>query len=209
MNHVVLYIIGPPGVGKSTLVRRLLGWDEFGNPPPTLHLNAKPKWTIAGGSRTDLENKTLWSAGGHYSGAVFDGGDTVPYTGADAALSYWIREVFPLYPVTILDGDRFSTTPSLEFIRAHAKVIIEPKLVIVGLHLGASPETLAARRSDRARIAGTAVQNATWVKGRETKSRNFADKLKSLDLHCRSLNAELPIDEQVDHAKALVRVHQS
>lgn len=171
MTHTVLYVIGPPGVGKSSLVRRLLGWDPFGNPPTFLHLHAKPKWTIAGQSRTDPHDKTRRVAGGHYSGGDFDGGDTVPYTGAIDCLAYWVQNLITAYPLCILDGDRFSTRPSLEFIQAHRPQLTN-QVRVMGVHLVASPETLAARRSKRG-----SNQNAVWVKGRETKARNFAGRL--------------------------------
>lgn len=149
MSHIVLYVLGAPGVGKTTLVRELLGTNRS--------LIAKPKWTLGPGV----------AAAGHYTGQTFDGGDTVPYSGARECLEYWSANLLPALratpsSLTILDGDRFSTGPSLEYLRATG----EP---IVGVHLTADEATLESRRAARG-----SNQNATWLKGRVTKAGNFA-----------------------------------
>jgi hypothetical protein len=113
----------------------------------------KPKWTVG-------ENV---AAVGHYRGETFDGGDTVPYDGGDAALAYW-SEHLSHRPLTLLDGDRFSNAKVYEYFRTHARA---PRTVCA--LLTAPDGVAAARRAARS----SETQNATWVRGRATKARNF------------------------------------
>lgn len=147
---VAVYILGAPGVGKTTLVREFLAGDA-------LTFVEKPKWTIG------LD----YAAAGHYKDTTFDGGDTVPYTGALEALQYWELHLQHL-PFVIFDGDRFSTKPSLAYVQRVARVI--------GFHLRAD-EALAARRAARG-----SNQNETWMRGRVTKARNFATLIGAHEL---------------------------
>lgn len=192
MSPIVLYVIGPPGIGKTSLVRSMLGLNQDGTPqgkrPVGLH---RPKWTE---TLTELHTETKdcasyhVCAAGHYTGMPFDGGDTVPYTGALEALAYWHKVLMSACWLTILDGDRFSTQPSLEYVETIFSCI--PNARILGVHLVASPETLAARRSQREGVTSKA-QNETWVKGRVTKARNFAQKIGALELNAEKSTAEL------------------
>lgn len=148
-----LFVLGAPGVGKTTVIRQLVP-SLLPMSGKTLTEIASPKWTVTT-DRTALA--------GHWRGTAFDGGDTVPYTGARAALEFWRDNLLPNVDLTIFDGDRFSTKPSLEFIRATG-------VTIVGVHLVADETVLAGRR-----VARGSNQNETWLKGRVTKAANFAD----------------------------------
>jgi hypothetical protein len=148
--NMILYVVGAPGCGKTTLVRRLLEADNY--------FNVRPKWTIGNGQKV--------CAAGHYTGGTFDGADTVPYNGFQLALDFWKANLIN-FELTIFDGDRFSDKRTIEFFQSqpvHQRVI----------HCIASAQLLAERRQERG-----STQNPSWMKGRETKSERFATDLFS------------------------------
>lgn len=178
-----MYVLGAPGVGKTTLVRELIVRRAeaerrmFGG--TGVRLVDSPKWTIL---HEQPRSPYAMCAAGHYTGETFDGGDTVPYSGARAALDYWTAHLASL-PLTVLDGQRFATGPSLEFLRQHAG-----RAVITGVHLVARDAQLQARRQHRG-----SNQAPSWIKGATTGAANFAHKINATEIQ-----AETP--GQVVHA---------
>lgn len=154
MMKTALWIVGEPGVGKTTLARSLLneGQGLIGK------LIAKPKWTVNGDT----------VAAGHYTGQPFDGADTIPYNGAKEALEYWYKNLLRSASFTIFDGDRLSNKPAREYILDVAEFcrLIGGLRVACVLVTGAS-ELVAQRRNARSK------QDETWVKGRKTKAERF------------------------------------
>jgi len=144
MKNKALWIVGEPGVGKTTLVRALVGSEPS-------KLIDSPKWTLVGD----------FALAGHYTGGTFDGADTVPYNAVDTTLTYWETELVAKTPVTIFDGDRFSHESARERISRSAVPMV--------LHLVAPAEVVAARRKERG-----SNQDPSWLKGRKTKSEKFA-----------------------------------
>ena len=147
----ILWVVGEPGVGKTTLVRHLLAENgDLSGAPYTF--NAKPKWTIG---------KEV-AAAGHYLGQKFDGADMVPYNGVKQALEFWQEYVGPRCKLTIFDGDRFSNSGVIDFFR-EATGPIDLRVVLLQ-----NSEVAAARRAER----GT-TQDPAWVRGRKTKAERF------------------------------------
>lgn len=178
---LVLFLLGSPGVGKTSLARRLL-WS--GGREPTLMY--RPKWSF-----TDSV-----CAAGHYKGELFDGADTIPYNGARDVLESWSHR-FIHWPLTIFDGDRMSTKGTLEFLERFNT----PRVAIL---LKANPSSLSARRTVRG-----SDQDPSWIKGRETKSDRFAQLIENDNNHIRVSplhvrvfdTSHMTMDDVFDHAK--------
>lgn len=152
MTHRVLWIVGEPGSGKTTIARELLG------PLEKCRLIRSPKWTVA-------PHRLV--AAGHYTGGAFDGADTVPYSGVREAIEAWRHGLLPVSDVTILDGDRFSYGGAVE-------QIAQPGLELCCLYVAPPAHVAEKRRVERALASGAKLQNATWVKGRASKAAAFA-----------------------------------
>lgn len=145
---IVLWVVGEPAVGKTSMIRLILGdLDSY--------KRTKPKWTIR-------EPDGAIVAAGHYTGDRFDGADRVPYAGAQDCLDVWREILQRKARLTILDGDRFSNAKVVEFFadKAVRRAVVQ---------LTASERICAARRKAR----GT-EQNEAWVKGRRTKAERFS-----------------------------------
>lgn len=120
---VVCYILGPPGIGKTTATRLLLDKQTTIIP--------KPKWSVG--------PKVV--AAGHYTGQTFDGADTVPYNGVADCLRYWEDNLMSK-EVTFLDGDRFSYAKTKLYFEVRAERVC-------AVILKASDDHLERRRAGR------------------------------------------------------------
>lgn len=121
--RTVAFVLGCPGVGKTTLVRHLLGW-------PTV--TTIGRWTVG----------ATCCALGPYVGNTFDGADQLPLSRAVFAHAFEVleREV-PAHLVALLDGVRLGKADA-EALRGKARR--------VGLVLTAPIATLQQRRVQRA-----------------------------------------------------------
>lgn len=151
MNQI-LWVVGEPGVGKTTLVKGLLESNST--------IVSKPKWTVG----------PTVCAGGHYTGATFDGADTVPYNGVGKALDFWSEFLAQRCTLTIFDGDRFSNAKVVRYFDNRNVLLSCPPTVLRCVLLFADEEEVHRRRLRRG-----SNQNPSWVKGRKTKSARFAE----------------------------------
>jgi hypothetical protein len=156
------FIVGPPGAGKTTIVRQLL--NSLNRSEWNVGLVQSPRWTMA--SRRD--DQAAIFAAGWYDGRPFEGADTVAYNGVVQALDFWKHSLTPSFPrsLTIFDGDRFSHAGALGTVRASVD-----KCVCVYLHPPVA--TLSQRRQAREQQVGKS-QNSVWASGRATKAARFA-----------------------------------
>ncbi len=153
MNRTVVWIVGEPGAGKTTLARALLG-------PSPYTLNPWPKWTISG----------PLSAVGHYRGDVFDGGDTVPPGAIYPALDFAYTHLADSSTI-ILDGLKFASKRAVETVRGW----VDPPQVRC-LLLECLPWSAEKRRLLRG-----PPQSAAWIQGVRTRARNFFAENFSLE----------------------------
>lgn len=169
-HALVVFVVGAPGAGKTTLVRSILTRACAKDPGKLWDLVPKPKWTIVEGI----------CAAGHYKGDKFDGADTIPYNGAADVFDYWFDYLSHL--VTFLDGDRLSDVNTLHRFRSTGADTRCISLV-------ADAHLLAERRALRG-----STQNAAWMKGRATKAQRFALNFPNSTL---SMPASWTIEQQL------------
>lgn len=180
----VLWIVGEPGIGKTTLARALIKSLTGKDIAPTngaIEI-AKPKWTLF-----PTPTPGGIAAAGHWRGDKFDGADTLPISDIKPAMEYW-RDCLSDYSLTILDGDKLSTCGAVEVVRPVAK----RTLCVLLTDDEITPHIAAERRAAR----GT-TQNATWVKGRKTKAENFFYKQFAV-IERAVIMANRPFEAQLD-----------
>ena len=170
---LALFIVGEPGIGKTSLVRALIAGrtlteiaERFTTAERT---NAPVKWMLAG---SDLV------LAGHYVGETFDGADGCDRD-TSAHLAFWEAHYAHAGRTTVFDGDRFSIAKVKERLSRSATLRV--------VHLRGSEDLAAARRLKR----GT-TQSEPFVRNKRTKAANFS---ASFAPHERlELDAEEPAD---------------
>jgi hypothetical protein len=177
LKPVILFVVGAPGVGKTTIVRNFINHPFY--PRPLFTEPPEPKWTVVVNPDTGT---TPIAAVGWYKGETFDGGDTVPYSGAKAALEFWQSDLWQLSPeLTIFDGARFATGPSYAYVTGFAE---EVGAAVACVHLVALDAQLVARRQQRG-----SNQAPAWIKGATTSARNFAKRAGAVTIEVADVAA--------------------
>lgn len=156
----VLWIVGEPGIGKTTFARALI--KRITGKAITAESGCievlTPKWTLF-----PMGPVGSIAAAGTWRGDKFDGADTLPISQIKPAMEFWCNHLRG-YVLTILDGDKLSTKSANDLVRAAGA---ECRCVLLD-----DPNRLVAGNQRMAR--GTS-QDPRWVKGRRTKARRFLD----------------------------------
>ena len=155
-----VYLIGSPGVGKTTLVKELTkDWLLADTASiPVKHLC----YTTPFGRAIELGHRR----------EPFGGTDTLAYDAINK-IEQWLPALEGI-DLIIGEGDRLANTRFITLCKQLGKVHL--------YHLTTEPETSAQRRAQRAQEYGTAKQNEAWVKGRASKHENLAKKHNAVTL---------------------------
>lgn len=147
MSQLILWLVGEPGIGKTTIARQLL--ESFG--PRGLEYQI-PKWT-AFGERA--------AGAGYWRGTKFDGADTLPISHIGLALPFFVN-VIPC-EFAILDGDKLASQNAVEFA-------LDTRCRVMCFHF------IGQETARRQRLARGTTQQEHWVRGRRTKAQNFYNR---------------------------------
>ncbi len=107
---MIVLILGAPGVGKTTLVRTLLGASTY---------DTTTRWTVG----------ATYAAAGKYVGEPLDGPDSLPLSNNLLRVTLARR---PQNRVCLLDGERYATEAMAPDLRGAAALLLEaPATVLV------------------------------------------------------------------------------
>lgn len=154
-----LIILGEPGSGKSTLTAELVKpWTEL-----TLELHP-------------VKHVTYDTP---YGSAIQLGWHRPPFSGTDTLGQAVINQVANWYRdgidgLVISEGDRLANDRFIRLAKDHGETLI--------FHLNTDPRIAQERRIARARAYNLATQNPSWLKGRQTKHLNLAQRWQATTL---------------------------
>lgn len=164
-----LYVVGVPGVGKSTLVSELTkGQYSVPQDQPVAH-NVYATGVVELGKKKD----------------GFPGTDTLSMT-AITKVDPWVREEWWPHDYLLGEGDRLAVDRFFTALTEGGWELLIGYLFDTGV--------AAERRAQRAAALGTEPQKESWVKGRETKVERLVDRW---DRYVCSIPANASLDEQV------------
>lgn len=156
MTKSVVYLLGGPGAGKSSLMRELVAHTK-GKVPRAMPFP-----------------HVIWAGGGAhlgYTNGFFPGTDGLSMNIQPKAVDWLLGPAGPEF--VLAEGDRLGNE---KFFRT----LIDAGVHLFLIEVATPPEVAALRRAERARrISATTeakLQDASWVKGRETKVERLLKK---------------------------------
>lgn len=168
MTDDLVYLIGPPAVGKSTLMRELTrGCQREAEAKPFAH-----DWLYDPAERGVQLTRLGIELGRRR--ADFPGTDTLAMNVAPVARQWIATRPNPLI---LAEGDRLA---NMAFLLAAQAV----GYVVNVVYLHAEPDVLDARSQQRG-----SAQNAAWRKGRTTKSSNLTTASRTEGLKVFTLDS--------------------
>lgn len=178
----VLWIVGEPGVGKTTLARKILS--DYGTKTRAVF---RPKWT----EFLNADDSIAAAAVGWWRGDPFDGGDTVPPGDIHYALARYASN-YTRVPLVLFDGDKFANEGAWgEVIEGMVKTYGKSPLPeMVCFHVVGEAEAEAGRIK---RAKGGRLQDAAWVKGRRTKAARFAEEFPGEVITLDRSSSDFPV----------------
>jgi hypothetical protein len=177
-----VYVIGYPGVGKSSAVANALELLDLGNPSLVTHPLAHLRYS-------SHQGLSVWEMGKRRE--AFSGTDALGMSVQPLAVR-WVGALTDPGAespnVLIGEGDRLATRGFLDAC---------PNLTVV--HLSAPLPVAQQRASERAIRLGRSPQDPSWLRGRATK----VDRL-AFAYSCVQINAELSPLEVAEHLATVV-----
>lgn len=184
-NHTLLYIAGPPGVGKSTLMAALTNaWMRVQTHHPVPHDFLYDGGAVTAGG--PLGNPLAVEIGRRRD--RFSGTDALSLAIQPRAVA-WIAE--RPHPLVLAEGDRLA---NLGFLSAAQAAGYAALLVV----LDAPDDVLDARCAERG-----STQSRVWRTGRATKVRNLAGAAAAAGIAVHRLDATAPAARLAATVRAL------
>jgi len=175
----ILYLIGGPGTGKSTLMRALTaGATRTPKAQATVphELLRFPGDDIPSGAEIGLRRPD------------FPGTDTLSMSINPIASAALTDGTWSTTRVLFGEGDRLANQAFLSTAHTHHNLHV--------VFLRTDPRTVVERCSQRG-----SSQDETWLRGRITKSERLAGRLDSAGIRVQELEASLPIDRLVSDVR--------